>query len=42
MKSFILDCDVIKEMIPEFIESHGGAADAVHFESMLIMDMASC
>ena len=39
-KSFILDCDVIKEMIPEFIESHGGAADAVHFESMLIMDMA--
>ena len=40
MKSFILDCDVIKEMIPEFIESHGGAADAVHFESMLIMDMA--
>ena len=39
-KSFILDCDVIKEMIPEFIESHGAAADAVHFESMLIMDMA--
>ena len=39
-KSFILDCDVIKEFIPEFIESHGGAADAVHFESMLIMDMA--
>ena len=39
-KSFILDCDVIKEMIPEFIESHGAAADAVHLESMLIMDMA--
>ena len=39
-KSFILDCDVIKDMIPEFIESHGGAADAVHLESMLIMDMA--
>lgn len=39
-KSFILDCDVIKEMIPEFIESHGGAADAIHLESMLIMDMA--
>ena len=36
----IKDCDVIKEMIPEFIESHGAAADAVHFESMLIMDMA--
>jgi len=39
-KSFILDCDVIKDMIPEFIESHGGAADAIHLESMLIMDMA--
>ena len=39
-KSFILDCDVIKDMIPEFIESHGGACDAVHLESMLIMDMA--
>ena len=39
-KSFILDCDVIKEMLPEFIESHGAAADAVHLESMLIMDMA--
>lgn len=40
MKSFILYCDIIKEMIPEFIESNGGAADAVHFESMQIMDMA--
>ena len=27
-------------MIPEFIESHGGAADAIHLESMMIMDMA--
>ena len=40
MKSFILDCDVIKEMIPEIFESHGGEEDAIHFESKLIMDMA--
>ena len=39
-KSFILDCDAVKDLIPEFIESHGGAADAIHLESMLIMDMA--
>lgn len=40
MKAFILDCDVVKEMIPEFQESHGAAADAVHFESFNIMDSA--
>lgn len=40
MKAFILDCDVIKELIPEFQESYGAAADAVHFESMNIMDSA--
>ena len=38
MKAFILDCDVIKELIPEFQESYGGGADAVHFESMDIMN----
>ncbi len=40
MKAFILDCDVIKEMLPEFQESHGGAADAVHMESMMLMERA--
>lgn len=40
MKAFILDCDVVKEMIPEFQKSHGAAADAVHFESFNIMDSA--
>ncbi|MCR4591269.1 MAG: zeta toxin family protein [Lachnospiraceae bacterium] len=40
MGAFILDCDVIKELIPEFQESHGGAADAVHMESMAIMEEA--
>ena len=38
--SFILDCDVVKELIPEFQESYGGAADAVHFESFDIMNDA--
>lgn len=38
--AFILDCDVIKELIPEFRESHGCAADAVHLESMAIMNEA--
>ena len=40
MKAFILDCDAVKELIPEFQESHGAAADAVHFESFNIMDSA--
>ena len=40
MGAFILDCDVIKELIPEYEESHGIAADAVHMESMMIMDNA--
>lgn len=40
MKAFILDCDVIKELIPEFQESYGAGADAVHMESMDIMDSA--
>lgn len=40
IKAFILDCDVIKERIPEFQESYGCAADAVHVESMNIMNDA--
>lgn len=38
--SFIFDCDVIKTLIPEYQESHGLAADAVHTESMQIMNSA--
>lgn len=38
--SFILDCDVVKTLLPEYKESYGGAADAVHFESFNIMDKA--
>lgn len=38
--AFILDCDTVKKLIPEFQESHGCAADAVHFESFDIMDSA--
>lgn len=36
MGAFILDPDVIKAMLPEYIESHGAAADAVHFEGMAL------
>lgn len=36
--AFILDCDEIKELIPEYQESHSCAADAVHFESFAIMN----
>ena len=38
--AFLLDSDVIKEMIPEFQESHGAAADAVHQESRDILQNA--
>ncbi|MBQ3278510.1 MAG: zeta toxin family protein [Clostridia bacterium] len=38
--AFILDCDEVKKLIPEYQESHGCAADAVHFESFAIMDDA--
>lgn len=34
MGAFILDPDVIKASLPEYKESHGAAADAVHFEGM--------
>ncbi|MBR5913673.1 MAG: ATP-binding protein [Selenomonadaceae bacterium] len=38
--AFILDCDVVKTLLPEYKESYGGASDAVHFESFNIMDKA--
>lgn len=38
--AFIFDCDVIKGLIPEYKESYGLAADAVHLESELIQDIA--
>lgn len=38
--AFILDCDTVKDFIPEYQESHCCAADAVHFESFAIMDSA--
>lgn len=38
--AFILDSDEIKEMIPEFQESHGAAADTVHQESKDILQYA--
>lgn len=40
MGAFIFDCDVIKTLIPEYQESYGLAADAVHAESMMIMNDA--
>ena len=40
MGAFIFDCDVIKTLIPEYQESYGLAADAVHTESMMIMNSA--
>jgi len=40
MGGFILDCDTVKELIPEFRETYGCAADAVHFESFEIMHRA--
>lgn len=40
MHAFILDCDEIKEIIPEFQATYGTAADAIHFESMLVMNEA--
>ena len=40
MGAFLLDPDVIKAEIPEYKESHGAAADAIHFEGMGILDQA--
>lgn len=36
LDAFVLDVDAIKEQIPEYIESHGAGADAVHFEGFMI------
>lgn len=36
--AFIFDSDEIKQQIPEFIESNGGAADSVHKESKMIQE----
>ena len=38
MGAFVLDPDVIKAELPEYIESHGAAADSIHFEGMKIFD----
>ena len=40
MGAFVFDSDDIKKQIPEFIESNGGAADAVHNESKAIQQLA--
>ena len=40
MGAFILDPDVIKANLPEYVESHGAGADAVHFEGMNIFNQA--
>lgn len=40
MGAFVLDVDMIKERIPEYVESHGAGADAVHFEGMAIFQQA--
>ena len=40
MGAFILDPDMIKAELPEYIESHGAGADAIHFEGMMIFDEA--
>ena len=38
--AFILDCDVVKTLLPEYQETYGAAGDAVHWESFNIMDKA--
>ena len=40
MDAFILDPDVIKAELPEYKESHGAGADAIHFEGMDIFEKA--
>ena len=40
MDAFILDPDDIKAQLPEYKESHGAGADAVHFEGMNLMKKA--
>ena len=36
--AFVLDPDVIKAALPEYVETHGAAADAIHFEGMKIFN----
>lgn len=36
MSAFIMDVDMIKSVIPEYVESHGAAAGCVHEEGMMI------
>ncbi len=36
--AFVLDPDVIKAALPEYIESRGAGADAIHFEGMKIFN----
>ena len=40
LSAFNFDSDLIKEMLPEYQESHGAAASSVHQESRNIQDMA--
>ncbi len=40
MGAFILDPDMIKEQLPEYKESHGAGADAIHMEGMKLMEEA--
>ena len=40
MQAFILDPDVIKGALPEYVESHGAAADAVHKEGSMMLTEA--
>ncbi len=40
MGAFILDPDVIKAHLPEYVQSHGAGADAVHFEGMALLQQA--
>lgn len=38
--AFILDVDMIKEQLPEYLASHGAGASAVHFEGFDILNQA--
>lgn len=38
MDAFVLDPDVIKEQLPEYVATNGAAADAIHFEGMNIFN----
>ena len=40
MGAFIMDVDMIKARIPEYVESHGAAANSIHYEGMDIFERA--